>query len=101
VLLENQADIAAGETQFTRPHLPDWGAEQADLTFIGLDQPGQTAEQGGLAGTARSEQHDDLAGRHAKVDLAEHRLAAVAFAKPSDIDRLRDQISLRRIQALI
>jgi hypothetical protein len=92
-------------------HAPQWNVTEpagqhivdgraADLAFIGLDQPGQTAEKRGLARTARPEQRDDLASRHGKADLAEHRLVVVAFSEPFDIYRRRGQISLRRNQAL-
>src|SRR5690606_24573472 len=46
-------------------------AADLDLTAVGLFEPCDAAQQGGLAAAARAEQHHELAGTHLERDVVD------------------------------
>ena len=63
VALEDHPDVA-----LVGREAGDLRGADADLTRVGLDEPGNHAEGGGLAAPARPEQGDELAGAHVEGD---------------------------------
>ncbi len=54
-------------------------AVELDLAAIGLDQPGDHVERGGLAGAVRPEQADRLAAPHVEAHVLDDLAAAIAL----------------------
>ena len=76
-LLRQVADAEAGAPVHRQPG--DVVAVELDAAVVGLDQPGDHVEDGGLAGAVRAEQADRLAAPHIKRDALHHGAAGEAF----------------------
>ncbi|MNT16934.1 hypothetical protein D3C72_1520610 [compost metagenome] len=73
VELEHEADVmAAPRRQLAAAHLVDALAFDADLAARGVVQAADQVEQGGLAGTGRAHQRDEVAAGDIQVDAVQH-----------------------------
>jgi len=61
-------------------------AEKASLAAVGIDDPEQDAQAGGLAGTVRSEDSVDRAGRDLQVYVAERGFAIEGLGEALGLD---------------
>src|SRR5215468_11121382 len=106
-LLKDEASLASrrGKTPAAEPAYRLFA--EVDLAVVGLREPRQAPEQGGLARPARAKKRHDLAGCDLEGDVVEHQSIAETFAQSDDTDggagggRRDAQRSLRRSAALI
>jgi hypothetical protein len=61
-------------------------AASAQAPGVGLDQPVDGLQEGGLAGARRTDQGQELARRHAQRDGVERQLSAIALRHPVQLD---------------
>ena len=66
ILLKHKADFALANVQ-----VGDVLAVEKDLTLVGFFQPGDDAQQGGLARTGGAEQADQLAFLNIQIDVVQ------------------------------
>ncbi|ESR71714.1 hypothetical protein T266_08105 [Pseudomonas aeruginosa VRFPA05] len=86
VALEHHGDPALLRRQ--RHHIL---AVDEDAPAVDLGQPGDAAQQGGLAAAAGAEQGDELAAGGGEVDIAEDAGGTVALVELFDADERHDQ----------
>ena len=73
-LLENEADLAAGQPQLAPAQIGRPPSRELDAALRGLDELRQAAEERRLAGAARAEDHHHFSGRDVEGDLRERGL---------------------------
>ena len=72
VVLEDHADPPL-LGRHALPSCPDHPAVERDRAIVGIVQPGDDAQKRRLAGAARAEQRDDLAGGDIEIERLQHR----------------------------
>ena len=91
-VLEHHADLASlgrHPDRVARQHAP----AGADHAGVGPLEPGDRAQQRGLAAPARSEEGDDLAGADLQVDVHEDGVVAEGLGQAGHTDRGRMRVS--------
>jgi len=91
IALEHHADAA-----LLRAQGHDVLAVEEDLAAIYRRQPGDAAQQRGLAATGRAEQGDEFALGDAAIDIAENRGAGIGFLQVFNADEAHWLLSLFR-----
>ena len=82
-VLEDEADLAV-----QLPGVAHGRPEDVDLAALDRLQPGDAAQQRGLARAARPDDHDDLAARHVEAHAAQDLDGAVLLRDGADDDAL-------------
>src|SRR5690606_4838690 len=70
----------------SRRHADRLAAEDADGAGIGNELAHQHVEAGGLARAVRTDQRDDLAGRHLEIDIVDRNHAAEGLAQSTHLE---------------
>ena len=91
VMLEHQADAA-----FARVHREEILAIAPYAAAVGMVQPGQDAQQGGLAGTGWPQQGKELARRDRQADIVQRGKVAVAASQVGKFQGHAASFSARR-----
>ena len=84
------------DAAFARVHREEILAIASYAAAVGMVQPGQDAQQGGLAGTGRPQQGEELARRDRQADIVQRGKIAVAAAQAGKFQSHAASFSARR-----